>query len=68
MPPAKPPVKKRTGPVPKPVGELARHCSTSLRAVVLAYLKEIGSGSQSRGLRIVAEHAYAQGYRPTQNP
>ena len=66
--PAKPPVKKRTGPIPKPKGELARNKGTSLRAVVLAYLAEIGTGSESRGLRIAAEYAYAQNYRPTQTP
>ena len=68
MPSAKPPVKKRTGPIPKPESELAKHCSTSLRAVVLSYLEEIGGGSESRGLRIAAEYAFAQNYRPTQTP
>lgn len=40
-------------------GQRVRHVNTSLRPAVVETLRVIGGGSESRGLRIVAERAHA---------
>ena len=63
----KPPARKRTGPKPKPESERSRSVNTTLPPEVYAYAAQVGDGSASRGLRMIAAAAESTRAEPPGN-